>query len=150
MKIRAVGITVAVVFALAVGYWLVSPLWRSSTLDEALPATVTAEREVETLAQGSFVGDAHEVTGTARVVATSTGQVLRFEDFDTLNGPDLRIYLATDATAEDFVDLGELKATSGNFNYEIPEGTDVGTYDTVLVWCRAFSVNFGFATLTNP
>lgn len=44
----------------------------------------------------------------------------------------------------EFVDLGDLK---GNKQYEIPEGVDVSRFDTVVIWCRAFSVGFGAATL---
>jgi electron transfer DM13 len=45
------------------------------------------------------------------------------------------------------VNLGRLKANIGNQNYQIPEGTDITKYDTVLIWCRAFSVLFGSADL---
>jgi len=45
------------------------------------------------------------------------------------------------------VDVGRLKANIGNQNYPIPAGTDMTKYDTVLIWCRAFSVLFGSADL---
>ena len=63
------------------------------------------------------------------------------------NGPDLYVYLATDKSTSDFVDLGKLKANNGNQNYEVPEGTDLTKYDTVLIWCKSFSVLFGSADL---
>jgi hypothetical protein len=43
--------------------------------------------------------------------------------------------------------MGRLKANIGNQNYPIPAGTDMTKYDTVLIWCRAFSVLFGSADL---
>ncbi len=43
--------------------------------------------------------------------------------------------------------LGPLKATNGSFNYEIPAGTDVAIYRSVVVWCRAFSVLVTWADL---
>jgi len=46
----------------------------------------------------------------------------------------------------DFVNLGRIRATEGNVNYEIPEGTDLTKYKNVLIWCRAFSVLFSYAT----
>ena len=73
--------------------------------------------------------------------------VLRLENFRATNGPDLYVYLATDNSASDFVDLGKLKGNIGNQNYDIPEGTDFSRYDTVLIWCKAFSVLFGSAKL---
>jgi hypothetical protein len=74
--------------------------------------------------------------------------VLRLEEFKSTNGPDLYVYLSTDKQASDFVSLGRLKANIGNQNYDIPSGTDLSKYDTVLVWCKQFSVLFGSAELT--
>jgi hypothetical protein len=75
------------------------------------------------------------------------GDVLRLEDLVVTNGPDLYVYLSTDKSASDFMNLGRLKANIGNQNYLIPVGTDLSKYDTVLIWCRAFSVLFGSADL---
>jgi hypothetical protein len=69
------------------------------------------------------------------------------EDLVVTNGPDLYVYLSTDKSASDSVGLGKLKANIGNQNYLIPAGTDLSKYDTVLIWCRAFSVLFGSAEL---
>jgi hypothetical protein len=63
------------------------------------------------------------------------------------NGPDLYIYLSTDKSASVFVNLGRLKANIGNQNYPILAGTDTTKYNTVLIWCKAFSVLFGSADL---
>lgn len=43
--------------------------------------------------------------------------------------------------------LGKLKANNGNQNYNIPSEIDLAKYDTVLIWCRPFSVLFGSADL---
>lgn len=102
---------------------------------------------------GSFVGvgdGIHNAEGFARVVYVEGGSdVLRLENLMVTNGPDLYVYLATDKEASDFVSLGRLKANNGNQNYDIPEGTDLSKYDTVLVWCKQFSVLFGSAELTS-
>ena len=45
--------------------------------------------------------------------------VLRLEDFKATNGPDLFVYLSTDKNATEFVNLGKLKASNGNQNYEL-------------------------------
>jgi hypothetical protein len=102
---------------------------------------------------GTFAGAGdgiHNAEGVAKVIYVEGGSdVLRLENFRVTNGPDLYVYLATDKQASDFVDLGRLKANSGNQNYEIPEGTDLSKYDTVVIWCKAFSVFFGGAELTS-
>ncbi|MGI8831251.1 MAG: DM13 domain-containing protein, partial [Nitrososphaeraceae archaeon] len=47
------------------------------------------------------------------------------------------------------VNVGKLKANNGNQNYDIPAATDLSKYDTILIWCRPFSVLFGSAELTS-
>jgi hypothetical protein len=102
--------------------------------------------------EGSFAGAGdgiHNAEGIVKVVYLEGGSdVLRLEELKVTNGPDLYVYLAADKQASDFVDLGRLKANNGNQNYDIPEGTDLSKYDTVLVWCKQFSVLFGSAELT--
>lgn len=103
------------------------------------------------LLTGTFIGvgdGVHDAQGIARVIPIENGgNVLRLEDLVVTNGPDLYVYLSTDKSASDFVDLGRLKANIGNQNYPIPAGTDLTKYDTALIWCRAFSVLFGSAEL---
>jgi len=114
----------------------------------------TGNESSNLLLTGSFVGvgdGIHDAQGIAKVIPIEGGgNVLRLEDLIVTNGPDLYVYLSTDSTdksASDFVNLGRLKANIGNQNYQIPEGTDISKYDTVLIWCRAFSVLFGSADL---
>jgi hypothetical protein len=49
---------------------------------------------------------------------------------------------------DDFEDLGALKGNKGNQQYELPPQLDLERYSTVVIWCRAFSVNFARAPLT--
>ena len=111
----------------------------------------TGNETSDLLLTGSFVGvgdGIHDAQGVAKVIPIEGGgNVLRLEDLIVTNGPDLYVYLSTDKSASDFVNLGRLKANIGNQNYQIPEGTDITKYDTVLIWCRAFSVLFGSADL---
>jgi hypothetical protein len=102
---------------------------------------------------GSFVGvgdGIHNAEGIAKVILLQDGNsILRLENLHVTNGPDLYVYLSPDKSASDFVNIGKLKANNGNQNYEIPAGTDLSKYDTVLIWCRPFSVLFGSAELTS-
>lgn len=91
----------------------------------------------------------HMAFGQVKVLQITNGtQVLRFENLDVTNGPDLYVYLATDTTAKDCVSLGRLKGNMGNQNYLIPENTDFEKYNTVLIWCQAFSTLFGSSKLS--
>lgn len=107
------------------------------------------------LGAGQFVGLAgHDGTGDAGLFENPDGSlVLRFENFDIENGPDLEVYLVPGADqvslAEGSIHLGALKGNIGDQNYELASGTELapGSY-TVLVWCEAFSVEFVGATIT--
>lgn len=118
----------------------------------AAPATTAVlEPVIVTEYTGSFVGRDHPTSGNAIVLGDGSGQrFLRFEAFETDNGPDLNVYLVNSSAGgvDDFVDLGDLTGNIGDQNYEIPVGTDLGVYDTVLIWCVRFSSPFGDATLT--
>ncbi len=61
----------------------------------------------------------HMASGQVKVLQIPDGtQILRFENLDVTNGPDLYVYLATDTTAKDFVSLGRLKGNMGNQNIQ--------------------------------
>jgi hypothetical protein len=102
---------------------------------------------------GNFVGSGdgfHKAGGVAKVITPSDGKTfLRLENLKATNGPDLYVYLSTGKDVSDIVNLGRLKGNIGNQNYEIPAGTDLAKYDTVLIWCKAFSTLFGSAKLSS-
>ena len=105
---------------------------------------------VATLAEGAFVGRSHPTSGRALVITDGDRRFLRFEGFETDNGPDLNVYLATgppDGSPGDFIDLGDLKGNIGDQNYEIPEGANLSSHATVFIWCVRFGVAFGAAPL---
>jgi hypothetical protein len=127
-----------------------------SQINQSLSQQQTSQTRNETsdlLLTGSFIGvgdGIHDAQGIAKVIPIEGGgDILRLENLTVTNGPDLYVYLSTDKSASDFVNLGRLKANIGNQNYPIPTGTDMTKYDTVLIWCRAFSVLFGSAELTS-
>jgi hypothetical protein len=114
------------------------------------PSTTTTSNVVRT---GSFIGvgdGIHNAEGMAKVIPLEDGtNILRLENLRVTNGPDLYVYLSPDKDASDIVNVGKLKANNGNQNYDIPEGTDLSKYSTVLIWCRPFSVLFGSAELNS-
>jgi hypothetical protein len=105
------------------------------------------------LARGRFQSVAHSVQGTATTIRRAAGgNVLTLTGFEVDNGPDLRVYLVAglardESEVEDFEDLGALKGNKGDQQYDIPRGLDLDRYSTVVIWCRAFSVNFARAPL---
>jgi hypothetical protein len=119
-----------------------------NSINESMTEDITVEGS---FLIGNFIGvndRIHNAEGLAKVIVLDEGnRILRLENFRATNGPDLYVYLSTDKSASDFVSLGRLKGNIGNQNYEIPEGTELSKYDTVLIWCKAFSVLFGSAEL---
>ena len=114
------------------------------------PAAEPTGTEIVTEYSGSFESDAHPTSGTAVVLGNGTDQrFLRFQEFETDNGPDLNVYLVNSSTGDvsDFVDLGDLKGNIGEQNYEIPPGINLDVYDEVVIWCVRFGVGFGDALL---
>lgn len=105
------------------------------------------------LTSGTFVSRAHVGAGKATVVRLPNGKrALTLTNFRTDNGPDLRVYLVrglnSDGKFRDSVDLGALKGNKGNQQYAVPAGINPADYDGVVIWCRAFGVNFTEARLT--
>ncbi len=109
-----------------------------------------------TLSTGMFHSVAHDTKGTATVLQLDDKhRVLRLTEFETSNGPDVRVYLVAANDAADsetvksagFMELGKLKGNIGDQNYDIPESIDLDKYKAVTIWCARFGVNFGTAPL---
>ncbi|MEM7337882.1 MAG: DM13 domain-containing protein [Actinomycetota bacterium] len=116
-------------------------------VDETTETNATSS-EILTLAQGDFSGTSrYSINGQAVVLNDGSEQrFLRFENFESSNGPDLKVYLRADNG--DFVSLGDLKGNIGSQNYEIPRDVDLSVFSTVEIWCERFGVGFGGAELT--
>ncbi|HJU72876.1 MAG TPA: DM13 domain-containing protein [Gemmatimonadaceae bacterium] len=108
------------------------------------------------VAQGDFESRAHDTRGSVRVLELADGsRVLRLENFETSDGPDLQVYLLVSPDVSNgaqlneagFVSLGPLKGNIGEQNYVIPGGVDLTRYRAVSIWCRRFGVNFATARL---
>ena len=103
--------------------------------------------EIVTLVSGDFSGNSrYEINGEALVLNDGTDErFLRFENFNSSNGPDLKVYLR--AESGEFVSLGDLKGNIGDQNYEIPTDVELDEFSTVEIWCERFGVGFGQAEL---
>src|SRR5439155_5530360 len=116
----------------------------------ARPPVPAAPAGPTLLARGRFRSGAHTTTGLAAVLRQPAGQqVLTLTELDTSPGPDLRVYLARGdgSDVRGALDLGRLKGNKGTQQYVVPSTVDASGYGAVVVWCRAFSVAFGAATL---
>jgi hypothetical protein len=170
-------LTVAVIVG-GVGLYLFQPwkLFVDETVDEAAPVAVSTTvptapsdgdepaaaseaAEPVVLSAGTFISHEHTTTGTVQILELPDGtRVLRIENLDTSNGPDLKVWL-TDAPVIEgragwgvfddgaWVDLGSLKGNQGSQNYEIPAEVNLADFSSVSIWCDRFNVSFGAAEL---
>ncbi len=112
-----------------------------------------------TPAGGELISHEHATSGHVKLVRHADGShVVRLEDLDTSNGPDLRVWL-TDAPVGEgrtgwhvfddgaYVSLGKLKGNKGNQNYAVPADVDPSRFAGVSIWCDRFNVSFGAAEL---
>ncbi|MDF2737486.1 MAG: Electron transfer [Nitrososphaeraceae archaeon] len=124
----------------------------TTTINETMTMNINQSTQNTDLI-GNFmgVGDGiHNAEGLVKILTLSNGsQILRLENFKSTNGPDVHLYLSNNKQANDFIDLGRLKANIGNQNYQIPLDTDYNKYKYVLIWCQPFSVLFGSAQLNS-
>ena len=169
-RLAQAALAVVLVAASAFGWWTISPLFLTTTLQEDLPARATpsvapttqttataaapsapAGPKVLAVGQLQRVDDLHRGTGPVSLVELDGKTYLRFDNVAIQNGPDLHVYLARgiggayDGGRDLY--LGALKATNGSFNYELPADTALADYKSVVVWCRAFTVLFTWADL---
>lgn len=130
-------------------------------VEEVMMEAMGAMLAPEAVKWGMFRdGDSfHKGSGDATIWDLGTdGFVLRFEDFNVINGPDLRVLLTThpdpmgrgDVHADDvtYVEIGKLKGNIGNQNYPIPDDVNVDDYSSVVIYCKPFQVVFAVAPLS--
>jgi len=134
---------------------------------EAVDATVTedmpesAESEATgpvALATGALqdADDFHRGSGGVTAYRLEDGsQVLRLEDIEVTNGPDLRVLVAPGhgitnrqaLQAVGYIELGPLKGNIGSQNYDFPPGYQIPEQLTVVIYCKPFHVLFATAEL---
>lgn len=120
----------------------------------AMPAMAD---QAAVLNRGEFVviDAVHAASGSAAIYRMPDDTVLvRLENFQVTNGPDLHVVLTRNQnprTAEevggDYLDLGLLQGNSGSQNYNVPPGIDVTQYGAVVIYCVRYGVVFSVASV---
>lgn len=96
-------------------------------------------------------------TGVVRLFRLGTGEyLLRLEDLTVSRGPGLHLYFTSvpapreiALVQRDFIDLGELRALSGDLNYVIPADIDLREYRGVVVLSPYFRELYATAALVD-
>lgn len=114
----------------------------------------------EVLKRGEFVGTGHDVAGTVALVRDGDGLLLRFQGYDQEQGPDVFLYLTPSGTPDTAAEIdagrklrvdggadGGESTVEGTFQQRLDGRVNVAEVGGVAVWCEAFGVPFGYATL---
>lgn len=131
-------------------YGLLAVLMIACTKDANL--VVTTPPLIDTTAvvkySGTFSnGPYGTVMGNVDVVKQDSLYALRIKSFSTSSGPDLHVYLSKEKQPQNFIDLGSLRAITGNQDYSIPPMTDFAQYKYALIHCKAYNHLFGVSLL---
>lgn len=121
----------------------------------ATPPSGTNAGAANVLAKGVFIDKDEHGSGMASlIIGTDNTPYLRLENVAISPGPALHVFLTKEGSPSQkadvdkgFVDLGALRATTGNLTYTIPAGTDLAAYQGVIVYCVEYNVVFTAATL---
>ncbi|MFT5885447.1 MAG: hypothetical protein ACI9IP_001907 [Arcticibacterium sp.] len=110
---------------------------------------IAAQEDGNLLYEGKFKDGAHPTSGTATIIDLEGVKKLNLVNFKTDNGPDVRVYLAEDLRAKNFIEISK-DVQNGTVTYNIPAEADLDKQKYVLIWCKLFKVNFGSAELQKP
>ena len=91
----------------------------------------------------------YDAGGTVSVVYAGSMAFLRLENFSVANGIDQHLYLTKDGTSSGGIDLGSLKASVGNQNYDIT-GIDTNAYDILIIYSKTFDTYYAYAKFLKP
>lgn len=150
-KVLAIIILVLIAGA---AYYFIAPAFKTVEVNDALPESFRMSPEeggTVYAMDGPFeIHDTlgHPAEGTVSVYEGDGKRFLRFENFKTINGPKLHLYLAKDKDGKEYIDLGPIRGTEGTINYELPDDVILDEYPFVLHWCVPFKVLFNYAEVT--
>ncbi|MBL4694331.1 DM13 domain-containing protein [Candidatus Gracilibacteria bacterium] len=130
----------------------------SAASDEEMEEPMAKEMEAESAikVKSGTLQDAdssHKGSGDVHIYQLpDKSHLLRLENLNVTNGPALHVLLSTEANPQgsltgDYLDLGDLKGNIGNQNYEIPSGTDLSLYKSLVIYCKPFKVIFSTSAL---
>jgi hypothetical protein len=84
-------------------------------------------------------------SGIVKIFVENNQNKLILENYTVESGPDLKVYLSKSNTPTDFVNLGNLNASTV---YSIPQSVDLKEYKFVLIHCQQYNHLFAVAELT--
>lgn len=105
---------------------------------------------------GAFEKSSFNIKGQWQIVEENGQTIFRLsDDFNTKNGPDLKLFLSPKTVGEvtgrtakqNAVRLSVLKSNRGTQDYVIPANIDLSQFGSILIHCEAFSKLWGGANI---
>lgn len=165
------GVLLVAVLAAGFGAYWFQPwkLFTDTTVRDAVPVAApkdeprstdpTDPTAPATVSGGTLISHEHATSGSVKVLRLADGsRILRIEDLDTSDGPDLRVVLSDAKVVPgkagwhvfddgQHTTLAKLKGNKGDQNYPLPANLDLNRFRSVSIWCDRFDVSFGAAEL---
>lgn len=101
------------------------------------------------LYEGNFMShNSYTVRGKASIIEKDGKKQLILSAFSSSSGPDLKVYISKQVSPTGHLNLGDLKALTGSFSYDLPSSFDFNKQGPhILVYCERVSRLFGSAEL---
>jgi hypothetical protein len=116
--------------------------------------------DAQVIRTGQFIElDAvHQAKGKVSLYRSANGKLLlRFDDFGVTNGPGLHVYLSAatapktmdeiNSGAASYFEVGPLKGSVGNQQYEVPEELRIANYRSVVIYSESLETVYSTAEL---
>ena len=100
--------------------------------------------------QSNFEKVDYNVSGSYKIIENNGSSLLRIENLDITNGPDLHFVLSNSKQSfgnGNFETIAELPANQGSYNIPIPDTIDPEDYQYLLIHCVQYSHTFASASL---
>jgi hypothetical protein len=131
-----------IIFILLISVTLGCTKSEVETLNEAIDNS-----NAKILFEGKFINEVHPTSGTLTITEGPDGKrMINVMNLMSDNGPDLRLYIAENKDALNFIDIVS-KPKNGTYSLLLPNGIDFTKHKYALIWCKRFSVLFGSAEI---
>ncbi len=110
------------------------------TTIESTPYTDQNGEQNSVLVEGPFaiVGThEHPASGQVEIIRSPEETIIQYKNYQGTPGSNLKIYLAKDLTAKDFISLGESRGSKGDFIYGAPLDIDFEDYQYIMTWSES-------------
>jgi len=155
--------------ALYIAWYLISPAFINIRLEEDIPEGFTLENtstlieaenmngiETETMVPvishaNNFQRVDYDVQGSYSIIDNGNEKLLRIENLDIANGPDLHFVFSNTNQAwnnNSYESIAALPGNQGSYNILIPDGLNPDDYKYLLIHCVQFSHTFASADIS--